>query len=770
MSEEEVKPGDEATITLKSTANSVVYLTAVDVSVNILKSGNQINKSEVLSTFLKNIVKADEKSSKSKFPIFTESNAFILTNADKGFTSCDITDRLDIDDNKNEINTEEKPVNLSEDEFLPAEIASATESRKDFPETWIFGKFKVDGSGNFQLKKKVPESITSWLIDGFSMNPSNGLGFADTQKLSVFQKFFIQVEMPRSVKLGEIAKIVVFAYDYTNANATKSDAIIEMMNDENEFEFIEIGSNCEAKNILNPTGNKMVETIAVTSGTPSLLNFFIRPTKTGQIKLTIKAKLRNAGDAVERLLSVKHEGVSHYRQKSLLVDLRTKKFYSHYFYLELNKTETVEGSIKVGASAVGNVMGPMNDENLPKSTGLAKFALIIFNFEYLNAKGKLSKKMREESEDVLLTGYQDLIKTKRDDGSFGNIWATAFAVKVLAHAKHWIEIDDTHIVDALKFLDQKQQNGSFKEDNETNGNLELTAFVLTAFLENDSYAKEFKGAIDEANEFLRFNSKSIDNTFALALASYALVLNQAPERKDFLSLLKKNAIVEGNMTHWNLEMRRNRKNAITMQPMKIEIASYALLAFLKDGNFEEALPILSWLVSNGNVKGRFFYSRDTFIALQALSEAARVFHSDNFNLDITLDVGNDVPKKISINQNNALEEQNILLSETDSVSVQAEGTGLASLDVWWKFNTKADASSKRFDITVKHGPRSGNGLLVITICAKFIAKNKQTESNLAIMEIEMPSGYEFHSNMANSLEEADVKVIKHFKRFFIEII
>lgn len=57
----------------------------------------------------------------------------------------------------------------------------------------------------FTWSKKVPDTITSWVLTGFSMNDDKGLGVTGKRTdVITFQPFFISIRLPYSVKRGNL--------------------------------------------------------------------------------------------------------------------------------------------------------------------------------------------------------------------------------------------------------------------------------------------------------------------------------------------------------------------------------------------------------------------------------------------------------------------------------------------------------------------------------------------------------------------------------------
>lgn len=110
-------------------------------------------------------------------------------------------------------------------------------------------------SGEKTLQKKVPDTITSWIITGFSVNPIYGLGLTQQpRKLNVFLPFFVSTNLPYSVKRGEVVAIPIVVFNYMEDDQT---AEVVLHNDEQEFEFADVEnevveSNSKFKSLLNP--------------------------------------------------------------------------------------------------------------------------------------------------------------------------------------------------------------------------------------------------------------------------------------------------------------------------------------------------------------------------------------------------------------------------------------------------------------------------------------------------------------------------------------
>lgn len=339
--EGKLSPGDESIIRLNSSADSTVYLSAVDVGATLLKPKSFSSTQENLRKFVKNNRYENfEKPSKSRYPEFMESNAFIITNANKGAYDCS---------NVRFSETQAKLGPVAFPKNFETPLAESFWPRKEFPETWFFESFKVDRNGISEVRKKVPDSLTSWVITGISMSPTLGLGTTEPKKLQVTKPFFIHVDFPHTIRLGEIVKIDISAFNYLESGSM---IIVDLtfFNSEKEFEFVQIADLCKLKTNKHEL---QVRRFQINPNSGYQTSFNIRPLNTGHIKLRIKAvsATGEAGDEIERLLYVQSEGMTQYNSKMVMIDVRANKFYSFYLPFEYDPNEAMRNSYKVSARA-----------------------------------------------------------------------------------------------------------------------------------------------------------------------------------------------------------------------------------------------------------------------------------------------------------------------------------------------------------------------------------------------------------------------------------
>ena len=212
------------------------------------------------------------------------------------------------------------------------------------------------------MHKKVPDTITSWIITGFSVDPLTGLGLTNQpSKLTVFQPFFVTTNLPYSIKRSEVVSIPVLVFNYMEDDQT---AEVTLFNSEGEFEFVEINEKANKVRKTRSLDTQRTKRILVKSQSGVTVPFMIRPLNVGHITIKVTGTTSMAGDGLERQLIVEPEGVTQYENKAVFIDLRNSSEFKTKFDITI-PANAVPDSTKIEASAIGDILGP-SIENLDK--------------------------------------------------------------------------------------------------------------------------------------------------------------------------------------------------------------------------------------------------------------------------------------------------------------------------------------------------------------------------------------------------------------------
>nr|CAD7195115.1 unnamed protein product [Timema douglasi] len=626
--------------------------------------------------------------------------------------------------------------------FLPHDLAA----------TWLFANVTSGYEGRVSLKKVAPDTITSWVITGFSVDNIYGLGLTNLPtKLRVFRPFFVSLDLPYFVIRGEIVAIPIVVFNYMDKDVT-ADVTLE-----NEglgsFEFAEISNEVSETPKLELYQTKQV---LVKANSGSSVSFMIMTKKLGYITIKVSAKSKLAGDAVERKLLVKAEGETQYYNKALFVDLRDKRTMKTNVTLDI-PVNVVPGSEMVEISAVGS-----SNVTLTGCT--------------MNTN-QLTQAIESKALRFLDVGYQQELTYRREDGSFsafgssdasGSTWLTAFVVKSFRQAMPHISIEENVIQEALQWLSNNQAaNGSFPEvgkvvHSDMQGGaakgLALTAYTLIAFLENQKDVPLYQNTISKAMDYIVRNIDGQDDVYAIAMCSYALQLANHPSKESTFNLLEAKAQSSEDMKWWKKAMKKeDSKNPWVSLPssVDVEMTAYGLLSYLKKGLVQDAVPIMKWLVTQRNDNGGFASTQDTVIGIYALAKLAESISSGSADIGINFSHQGGNPVTMKVNRGNAmiLQKQE-LPSKVRAINITASGTGFAVVQVSYRYNVNVTGAWPLFTLDPQVDKNSDSNHLQLSICSGFV-DSKANESNMAVMEVTLPSGFTVDSDSLPSLQVSE---------------
>ncbi|KAK7492650.1 hypothetical protein BaRGS_00016129, partial [Batillaria attramentaria] len=646
------------------------------------------------------------------------------------------------------------------------ELQEVEHVRNVFPETWLWTNASTGADGTATVTTTVPDTITSWVASAFAVSSSTGLGVSpDTAKLRVFRPFFVSLNLPYSVVRGEQVVLQAIVFNYMQQD---QDVRVTMAQSQDFYNLIVNNGQEDLRH------EDIAINVHVPAGEGKSVYFPIVPATLGNIELVVSAQSTQAADAVRRNLLVEAEGVPKEYSVAVLVDLKNTTSFSRDVTLTL-PPNVVAGSERARVTAIGDLMGPSVsglDKLLRMPTGCGEQNMIgmapdVFVASYLSATNQLTSDIEEKALGYMESGYQRELTYQHKDGSFsafgdrddsGSMWLTAFVVKTFHQAKSYIFIDDQVIARAIDWMLAKQSaDGSFGEPGRVihkdmqGGSATgpgLTAFVLIALLENNDLqggiSQRVTAAETKAIAYLKQELPTVTDDYILAIVSYALTLAQDSAAQSAFANLEGHAIVEGGLKHWHAATTQTTSQGHYWRrpsgaPARdVELTSYALLTYAAGNNFMGGLDVMKWVASQRNPNGGYSSTQDTILALQGLSEFARLAYSNNFNIDITV-TADSFSKQFSVSQANALVLQSAEMpSIPQTVSVTATGSGIALVEIGVFFNVEAEVEEPTFEVTNKLLKDSIN-LLQIETCSKWLAAGS---SGMAVQEVGVPSGFE----------------------------
>ncbi len=651
-------------------------------------------------------------------------------------------------------------------------LAEVQRVRQFFPETWLWETIKTNSSGKATLNVTVPDSITTWMLRAVAMSKSKGLGISENQ-LTVFQPFFLTVDLPYSAIRGEEFPVSVAIYNYLDQT---QDVQVDIQTD-HWFE------------LLSPA----TQNTAIAANDIGSIKFKIRPVKLGTANaIKITARSKQSADSVIKTLIVDAEGVAQESVDNLVL--------SNGRTLDVTTAipfDAVSGSgrayLAVTSSYLTQSMNGLESLiQMPFGCGEQNMIILapnVYVTKYLKASGQLKPEIMAKAEKLMLTGYQRQLTYRRTDNSFsafgqsdkiGSLWLSAFVLKCFSEAKGLIYIDQD-VLDQTKawILSKQNSDGSFDSvgfvhHQEMLGGLRgktaLTAYVAIAL--------KMSGDTSGANKAVAYLEKQLagtDDPYTIAILTYALELAGSSQSVAAYEKLLKLAKQNENGLYWGSDEKlpvepTGVQPGFKMMPQNrpstssIETTAYATLALIKHGDNLNASRAAKWLVSKRNAFGGYGSTQDTVMTLQALTEYSTGSRSDA-NLTVTVKSSAGV-KTLTINSQNFDVLQIVELPVGDSVQISTQGNGEAIGQIVRRFNLPAVMiqSKPALTIDVKYDSTdvSVNDEVLVSVNLDFNPVQNM-EAGMTVLDIAVPTGFAAVRESIEQMTKSQPKI----KRFDI---
>ncbi|XP_030242506.1 CD109 antigen [Drosophila navojoa] len=646
--------------------------------------------------------------------------------------------------------------------------------RRNFAETWLFEDIESTETETFKFVRKIPDTITSWVLSAFSLHPERGLGVINDQlQIKSYQPFFVSVRLPYSVKRGEVINVPALVFNYL---PHQLDVKVTLSNEDNEYDFVDVSSAAPGD------FQKRTKTLKVGANAAVGASFFLRPKIVGSIMLKFTAVSPLAGDAVLKTLKVVPEGVTQYRNRALFLNLSDVHELKGSFELDLPE-DLVPDSQHIEIGFGGSLLGPTVKHlerllRLPSGCGEQTMSKLMPNYlvhDYLKHMKKLTPELEHRIKRNLEQGYQNMLHYRLDDGSYssfgpsqwheedperkGSTWLTAYVVRSFGQIRDLIKVDEKLLESGYEFLLSRQaENGSFTENGDhfydaQRSALTITANVLLALLEHQ---KPSQSAIDRAVAYLnaRTTEENGEGLLPRAIATYALQRAKSPDAARHVAALQALAQHEADHTWWTEDKLK------FCASQSIEITSYAVLSLLESGQgtLDSLLYSIRWLVAQRNSFGGFASSQDTVAGLQALIQFAKKFGEEPAKWHVSVSNHGQLEKteQLSLTEDNALLLQAVEFPQgTKSLSYEVKGTGVALLQVSYQYNVVTCEPKPSFKLQAIVQPGSPAAKLVLSVSVEYVEEGKAEASNMAILEVSLPSGYTVEEDCFKDIQQID---------------
>ncbi|XP_076448767.1 CD109 antigen-like [Babylonia areolata] len=602
--------------------------------------------------------------------------------------------------------------------------------RTNFPDTWLWKADRTDDRGKLTLHETLPDSVTSWVVTAFAVRRDTELVLtSDPLELNAIKKFYVRLNLPRSVRHGEKLEVRATVFNYDNINMDTSVTL------ESSANYIITGPPTQSLMVRrNEAGSVTFLVVADEVG-----NHTVQVTATGH---------RSSGvvtDNFQQHLVVKAAGVQRTKTFTLPVTLPdTKQPYDRNVSLDVSpwdSRDVMSASRHVVVMITGDLLGSVMEHQdqvvmVPRGCGeqnLISMVPSIHTLTYLTATSRLHLPAAHRARDNIRRGYTRQVQQYRwNSGGFSafgtrdeaaSTWLTALVLKSFAKARTYVPdaVDMDILNSAVLFLYTRHNAGTgqffergrvLQEEMQvgTGSREALSVFVTICLLEAKRCGVQIReDNLNRATDYVRDVSSGQAvrvNQFLAALTAYALVLHDPESYTTQNSLVRLIGYVEGTGAPWKTkgvtkDSQQPSVDHAEPSTRDVQITSYFLLTLNAASKFAKARDLLLWLVRNQNCRGGYRSTQDTMIAVQAISEHAVNFQKAAPYNDVVVTALSPLknPRSVHIDTANAAMLRTVELpSDTSKVNVYVTGDAntLAVVKVVLTFNTAPDTAEKAF--------------------------------------------------------------------------
>lgn len=300
---------------ITSKKDSTVSILAIDKRVTFLATGNDFDRDSIAKPYndyesdlhyVNNDLKVWRKCTDEELKLIQDLNkaestkVFSFQDLMFHFSGGDVF-KKDVSI-KNSNNPEGESTNAQRD-------IHADNVREYFPETWIFETIDMKEGDIFKFQKKVPDSITSWIITAFSMHPEYGFALTKPIELIVSQEFFMKLSVPNFIKVGEVVEVNVIVFNYLESQNSMTGSVTLDVKEDDNYRIVDKtsgGSSCTVS--LSPSLTKTLK-FSANHRQSMMLTFNVQAINSGTLTLRFTAVSGIHRDEVHRKITVEPAGL-----------------------------------------------------------------------------------------------------------------------------------------------------------------------------------------------------------------------------------------------------------------------------------------------------------------------------------------------------------------------------------------------------------------------------------------------------------------------------
>jgi len=627
--------------------------------------------------------------------------------------------------------------------------------RRDFPETLFWRpELITDDQGKATLEIPLADSITTWRASIDAISVAGQMGNHELP-IPVYQDFFVDLDLPVSLSLGDQISIPVTCYNYL-----KEPQDIRLTLAAGAWHA------CWQANQLVHLGPNEVRGV----------RFPIHVLQVGTHALRVTARGARIADAIERELRVVPTGI---RQENtwnevlkgsftgtLMLPAEAipgsaslwAKFYPSRF------TEVVEGLESVFQAPYGCF----------EQTSSTTYPNVLV-LDYLKRVGRLSPEVELKARQFINAGYQRLLTFEVPGGGFewfghspANICLTAYGILEFTDMARVHPVDEAVTERARQWLRAQQHaDGSWGETHRGSTWADrgsMTAFVAWALAESGDQSL----SLDKALGYLREHPQELSHLYAKALAANAFVARRHHDTfgRELVKQIQEAAIPDPKgCVHWT-----STGYSITYSHdtgMDTECTALCVMALMKAGTGPQTVKQgLTWISTHKGANGTLGSTQATILAMRALLEASATSLGQDFESVITLAINGKTVETCRINKENSDVLKQVELSQwlrpgVNTIEFRQAPAGELPFQLagtYWLpaeprgVSAIAPASPLEIDL---HYDRTSLAVNDTLRCQVTVKNHADQFINMALVDLGIPPGFEVDSTAFEALRQGN---------------
>lgn len=638
--------------------------------------------------------------------------------------------------------------------LTPASGPAEPRVREYFPETLLFKPDVItDAAGNATLDVAMADSITDWRVSITASSASGALG-STTASVRVFQDFFVDLDLPVALTMGDEVSVPVAVYNYL---PQAQDVRLELQQSA-WFSAVDSASM----------------TVSVQPNEVASAFFRIRADHLGKQKLTVKAYGAKLSDAVQRELIVEPNGKK-------IEDTVSGRLTPSVTQSIVIPTEAIAESrqllLKIYPGIFNQLLEGLDSIlQMPygcfEQTSSSTYPNVLA-MQYMKRTGKITPEIQMKAEGFINLGYQRLVTFEVNGGGFSwfgsppaNKILTAYGLMEFKDMSRVSEVDPNLISRTSQWLaSQQESDGSWKPDtnfiNEGATNQYNTDLVRIASYLGWSLARAGgqQDAVDRAADFVRKNFDKTEDPYGLAVAANFLAERDPrdPASHQVLTKLFGLKIEDTDTIYW----KQVQPTAVYSEgpSADVETTALATLAYLKDPEYAGAVSkMLTYLVKQKDPRGTWYSTQATIWALRAFIESLSD-RREPANATVEVVLNGKTQKPVTINDANSEVMQLINISDsaisgTNQLELKMTGKAQAlfSLVARYAVPWKEQQEKQPLDIAVTYDKTTLEVNDTATASVS-IRNNLRADAKMVIVDLGIPPGFRISTDDLDALVE-----------------